>query len=79
MRDAIRDVYSSILLGTAFLLQLCVPVLIVGWGYWLWMSAKFGNVWMFVLGLFPQLGPFVAPIGAYCLLFDIPRWMYKVF
>jgi hypothetical protein len=49
--------------------------LILGWGYWMWLAAKFGSIAMFALGVFFPFLILAAMMGLWSLLFGIPAWL----
>ena len=69
---------TKVLSGPAWVVTFVLMT--VGDLYWLWMSLKFGGFVMFALGLFPPTAIFfAAPVGAWSLVFGVPRWLANTF
>jgi hypothetical protein len=52
--------------------------LIVGWGYWMWLAAKFGSIAMFALRVFFPFLILSAMMGLWSLLFEIPAGLLNL-
>lgn len=76
-----KEFFSSIFGGFASIVMIAIWGLIaIGGIYWLWMAIQIGSFLMFVIGLFPPTGLFIAtPIGAWSILFGVPDWIYAWF
>lgn len=59
-----------------FPLMLLFPL---GGLYWLWMSIQLGSFAMFVLGVIPPFFIVTSALGAWSLLFGLPRWVFNIF
>ncbi len=51
----------------------------IGGLYWLWLSIQLESFLMFVVGIFPLSFLITAPVGAYSLVVDTPRWVINWF
>ncbi|ODN43466.1 hypothetical protein BGC07_11715 [Piscirickettsia litoralis] len=73
---SIRHAFSNLLVIPFFALYLLI---IIGGIHWLWLAIQLKIFWMFCIGVIPFLWFITAPVGAYALIIDTPKWVYSLF
>ncbi len=56
-----------------------VGLTVIGSIYWIWMAIMLKSFAMFILGFSGPFALLTGPIGAYSMLFGMPKWLLAVF
>jgi hypothetical protein len=72
--------FSGLISGGIGLLMIPIFLLFpLGGLYWLWMSIQLGSFAMFALGLIPPFVILTSVMGAWSLIFGLPKWVFNIF
>ena len=73
---AVAGVFSGFM---ALVVGLAGILVTIGGIYWMWIAIQIGSFTMFLVGMLPPAWIITGVVGAYSLLFGVPRWIFNWF